>query len=360
MLIAPHPDDEALACSIILQRAVGAGAVIRILYATDGDNNPWPQRLFGRKWRLTAADRKRWGELRRREALAALHLLGVHGSDACFLDLPDQGLTRLLMTDCRSILERFATSINAWSPTHVLVPSVHDTHPDHNALAVILRLALANLYPDGLPMSVWAYAVHGNSEAFFGRAQELRQSRAETVVKEQAIRSHKTQLMLSRRRFLAYAARPECFLKLESHEVTHADGPIRLVSRQTHVLRVRLLLSTKPIAATGATLFVLGYDITGRLRCGRMRVPVRSSATEVVDCHTGERLELARYRGNAFGGEFAIPIDTFSGAYVLFVKLERPSWFFDEAGWLETPPIVVEAVPTRMAKTQSMDAELLS
>lgn len=360
MLIAPHPDDEALACSIILQRAVGAGAAIRVLYATDGDNNPWPQRLLDRKWRLTEVDRKRWGKLRRIEAVAALRTLGVKRSDADFLALPDQGLTGLLMTDCRSILQQFATSVSAWSPTHLLVPSVHDTHPDHSALAVILRLALANLYPDGPPMSVWAYAVHGNSKAFFGRAQELRQSGSETAVKEQAIRSHKTQLMLSRRRFLAYAVRPECFLELESHEVTHADGPIRLVSRQTHVLRVRFLLSTKPMGATGTTLFVLGHDIVGRMRCVRMRVPVRSSAAEVFNCHTGERLALARYRGNAFGGEFAIPVDTFSAASALFVKLERPSWFFDEAGWLETPPIVVETAPTRMAKTQSMGAEVLS
>ena len=360
MLIAPHPDDEALACSIILQHAVCAGAAIRVLYATDGDNNPWPQRLLDRKWRLTEVDRRRWGKLRRAEAVAALQALGVDRSDADFLALPDQGLTGLLMTDCRSILEQFATSVSAWSPTHLLVPSVHDTHPDHSALAVILRLTLANLYPDGPRMSVWTYAVHGNSEAFFGRAQELRQSRSETAVKEQAIRSHKTQLMLSRRRFLAYAGRPESFLKLESHEVTHANGPIRQVSRQMHVLRVRLLLSTKPMDATGTTLFVLGHDSAARLRCVRMRLPVRSSATEVFDCHTGERLELARYHGNAFGGEFAIPVDTFSAARVLFVKLERPSWFFDEAGWLETPPIVVETALTRMAKTPSMGAQVLS
>jgi len=31
MLIAPHPDDEALACSVILQKAVRATAAIRIV-----------------------------------------------------------------------------------------------------------------------------------------------------------------------------------------------------------------------------------------------------------------------------------------------------------------------------------------
>jgi len=41
-MIAPHPDDEALACSVILQHAVRAGTVIRVVYATDGDDNPWP------------------------------------------------------------------------------------------------------------------------------------------------------------------------------------------------------------------------------------------------------------------------------------------------------------------------------
>ena len=61
MLIAPHPDDEALACGIILQHAVRADAPIRVVYATDGDDNPWPQRVLERKWRLNAADRKRWG-----------------------------------------------------------------------------------------------------------------------------------------------------------------------------------------------------------------------------------------------------------------------------------------------------------
>jgi LmbE family N-acetylglucosaminyl deacetylase len=37
MVIAPHPDDESLACGIVLQRAVRAGARVRVIYATDGD-----------------------------------------------------------------------------------------------------------------------------------------------------------------------------------------------------------------------------------------------------------------------------------------------------------------------------------
>ena len=107
MIFAPHPDDESLACSIPLQRAIRAHASVRVVYATDGEDNPWPQRLLERKWRLNATDRRRWGKLRRAEALAALRALGLQPSSARFLALPDQSLTSLLTRDCESVLGHF-------------------------------------------------------------------------------------------------------------------------------------------------------------------------------------------------------------------------------------------------------------
>ena len=85
MMFTPHPDDESLACSIPLQRAARAEAAVRVVYVTNGDDNPWPQRLLERKWRLNAADRKRWGRLRRAEALAALRALGFNDCPRTFL-----------------------------------------------------------------------------------------------------------------------------------------------------------------------------------------------------------------------------------------------------------------------------------
>jgi len=46
----------------------------------------------------------------------------------------------------------------------------------------------------------------------------------------------------------------------------------------------------------------------------------------------------AQYCGNAFSGQLTIPVSIFSSASSVFVKLERRSWFFDEAGWVEIPP----------------------
>src|SRR6266702_449431 len=155
--------------------------------------------IRGRSGCLNASDRKRWGRLRRAEALAALHVLGVNASATCFLALPDQKLTTLLMHDCRSVLKRFADILTDWAPTDLLIPSISDTHPDHSALAVMIRLVLSESFSDPMAtgqMAAWSYVVHGRSAAFFARAATICQSRSEAVTKLQAIRCHKTQLKL--------------------------------------------------------------------------------------------------------------------------------------------------------------------
>src|SRR5207237_9308323 len=114
------------------------------------DDNPWPQRAVERRWRLSASDRERWGKLRRSEALAALLRAGIHPAGVQFLALPDQGLTDLLLRQCNSALTRIAQVINDSSPTDILVPSLSDIHPDHNAVAVMMRLIFADFLAGGV------------------------------------------------------------------------------------------------------------------------------------------------------------------------------------------------------------------
>ena len=361
LLFAPHPDDESLACSILLQRAVRAGATVRVVYVTDGDDNPWPQRVLERKWRLNANDRRRWGKLRRTEALAALRVLGVNSSAARFLALPDQKLTATLMCDCQSTLERFAEIIADWRPTDLLVPSISDTHPDHNALAVMLRLVLSESFSDLLAtrqMAAWSYVVHGRSPAFFVRAETICQSHCETATKLRAIRCHKTQLKLSRKRFLAYAGRQEHLVKLGARDETIADGSIISAFRLPHSLRVELRLCPKAMRMAEPALFVLGRSEAGALRCATMRVPARSSSIEMLDSASLDDLSQAEYCGNAFAGQLTVPVSIFSSASAIFVKLERRSWFFDEAGWLETLP--AESRPIAEPKRHGVETGLVT
>jgi LmbE family N-acetylglucosaminyl deacetylase len=337
MLIAPHPDDEALACSVILQHAVRAGAAVRIVYVTDGDDNPWPQRALERRWRLSGSDRKRWGKLRRAEALAALRVLDIGPADIQFLALPDQGLTDLLLRDCNNALTRIAQVIDDWSPTDILAPSLFDIHPDHNAVAVMMRLVFADFVAPGV--SRWNYLVHGRSPAFFGRAAQLSPSELEMATKRDAIRRHQTQIKLSRRRFLGYATRPERFLRVERESVVWRDGAVHSVSRTHDNLNVDLRFPADPFRMQRGKLFILGRDDRGRKRACKIRIPICSGDVEMLDCATNHSIGIARYRGQPFAGEFTLPLHLFSPIHDLFIKVDRCSWFFDEAGWIEIPGV---------------------
>jgi LmbE family N-acetylglucosaminyl deacetylase len=337
ILFASHPDDEALACSVILQQAVRAGAAIRVVYVTDGDNNPWPQRALERRWSLSPSDRQRWGKLRRAEALAALRVLDILLADVQFLGLPDQGLTDLLLRDCDTALTRITQVIDDWSPTDILAPSLFDIHPDHNAVAVMMRLIFADFLAPGV--SQWNYLVHGRSRAFFDSAVELSSSESEIAKKREAIRCHQTQIKLSRRRFLRYAARPERFLRVERESAVRRDGAVYSVSRTRDNLDVNLRFSADPFRIQRNKFFILGRDSIGRIRACQIRLPGCSADLEMLDCATNHSIGIARYRGHPFAGEFALPLHLFSPLHDLFIKVDRRSWFFDEAGWIEIPSV---------------------
>ena len=214
MMFAPHPDDESLACGILLQSAVQAGAAISIVYVTDGENNPWPQRYLSRRWRLNPANLHKWAKLRRKEALAALCILGAAPADAQFLGWPDQGLARLLISDCASSVARLRHFIIEWSPTHVVAPDVADRHRDHSAVGAMIGLLFSRSGTGLHQIQRWNYMVHGRDPRFLRNAFVVPQTRVQAETKRRAISCHQTQLMLSRRRFISYAARPELLLDI--------------------------------------------------------------------------------------------------------------------------------------------------
>ena len=354
MLIAPHPDDEALACSVVLQRALRMNVPTSVVYITDGDNNPWPQRVWEKKWRLNKSDRRRWGRLRRSEACAALRALGLGDEVAMFLGLPDQGMTDLLLRERDSILTRIDRVVRAWNPTDIVAPSVFDTHPDHSAVGVILGLVLPRAAAAGVVIRHWSYLVHGKSPAFSASAVSLAQSEMEAANKLRAILCHQTQTRLSRRRFLAYATLPE---RLGGNGDGKAvDGPICSIRRQGLMIQLTLRLKLKPWFATDNQLLLIGRNGRGALSSCRISIPARSTQVEMVDVANGEFLGWARYTGNAFAGDMIIPTESFSPSENLFVKLDRGSWFFDEAGWMEVPAAAALPNISRLESTQAAPA----
>ncbi len=124
LLLAPHPDDEALACGGTLARLAAAGAEIEVAFVSDGLAIDTPGG--------GSADALR--AVRRAEAEAAARVLGVQSLR--FLGFPDGALGEHLPAIERAIAARLGPP----GPDLLLAPSPLDGHPDHQAVA---RLAIA-------------------------------------------------------------------------------------------------------------------------------------------------------------------------------------------------------------------------
>ncbi|MBO9662737.1 PIG-L family deacetylase [Dokdonella sp.] len=264
LVLAPHPDDETLAAGDLIQAALAAGSALRVVFATDGDNNPWPQRWLERRWRIGPRARARWGARRRGEALAALAALGVRDveREARFLGWPDQGLTALLMRDDAAVAV-LANEFARFAPTHLVMPILADRHPDHSALRVLADLAALRA---GSPAQRLGYIVHGEKPQDAGRL--LTVASRDASAKQRAMEHHASQLALSRKRLLGLAALPNRFEPVD--RIPLPPGPPRLLR----------LTSRSPLRRCDLLLVIALPEEPVRLR---VALPRGAGVREAVD-----------------------------------------------------------------------------
>lgn len=139
LVIAPHPDDEAIGCGGSLCLHAGRGDRVVVAFLTSGE--------LGLKH---LPREQAWG-VREREAERAAEVLGV--ASLTFLRGPDWLLgERLAETAAalRPVLQREA-------PEKIYLPGAQDGHPDHRASLPILRAAQGQA--DAPPPSLLAYEV---------------------------------------------------------------------------------------------------------------------------------------------------------------------------------------------------------
>lgn len=123
VVLAPHPDDESLACGGLIAAARAAGLRVIVIFVSDGT---------GSHPNSTAYPPVRLKALREEEAKQACAELGVGGEDLLFLGLPDRSVPHSGVDAQRAviaIIER-ADKIAARS---LFVTWRHDPHCDHQA-----------------------------------------------------------------------------------------------------------------------------------------------------------------------------------------------------------------------------------
>jgi len=332
LVIAPHPDDESLATGGLIQRAKEVGAVVRVVFATNGDNNPWPQRWTEKRWQIGTRERRRWGALRRREARKALQQLGL-AEKPRFLNLPDQGITAKLLEADAETLERLCCEIEEWQPTRLVLPSPHDQHPDHNALYVLLQIALERL--GRTDMTQLHFLVHCRRPDWIPCRRELVLTEPERQTKWQAIHCHQTQMVLSRKRFLSYARPVENFYQPASVEPLLAHHPLGGAWVSAGVLNLSLIVPAK--WRPRGSIFIAGESPeAGSLRW-RLKLPAASRKVRLRDAATDALLRYATVRITGQLVQVKIPLSNFQPLTRLFVKLDRRTVFLDTAGWREVP-----------------------
>jgi len=257
LFFSPHPDDDVLAAGGLLQQIILKKISVRIVYLTDGDNNPWPQRFIERRLRVNENDRKRWGLIRRCEALAALSVLGIDSEHAVFLGLPDQGLTSLLLQQNEVLVKKIVQEITTWNPTVIIAPASFDLHPDHSAFAVMLKLALQSLSSEGKPpIKVLHFSIHMD-QPHPGSKLSIPLTSQQIAVKKAALMQHDSQMQLSSKRFLSYVKEQESFYLAPLHDLKDTWHPIKTAFLEDGYLS---LVMNKPGLADrllGQTLYVV-------------------------------------------------------------------------------------------------------
>jgi LmbE family N-acetylglucosaminyl deacetylase len=311
LVFAPHPDDEAIACGGLLLAARDVGAARRVVTLTDGDNNPWPQRWIEKRWRIDATARTRWGARRRAESHAALDALGVAADERIYLGLADSGLTTLLMQDAEKLITPLREQVLAFRPTHLAWPALVDRHPDHSATHVATRLAL--LGADSPPQAL-AYRVHGGHT---DAPHVIELTTAQCESKRKAIASHRTQVTLSGKRFLAFATPVDSYALVLHERTLH----LRVRKQNLHGnLQVRILLADEH-GETQTLLFPM--DTTGK-------------PFDVQDTHSNRIFARARWHSEEEAWALTLPLPEPLSAHLGFAKLSRrgPGFIvFDRFGW---------------------------
>ncbi len=192
LIVAPHPDDETLACGGLLQAAREAGAEVYVALMTNGDASEYAVLFSEKAVRRTPQQYLDLGQARYRETLSALGILGVPPAHLFSLGYPNAGLDALWLPEhwlsaapltspytrvarnpyptslspgapyCgQQVLADLHTLLDRVRPTLILSPGPFDTHPDHWATYNFVKLACEQRRLDGRPTpSLLCYLVH--------------------------------------------------------------------------------------------------------------------------------------------------------------------------------------------------------
>jgi LmbE family N-acetylglucosaminyl deacetylase len=282
LILAPHPDDEVIACGGVIQHALSRGLPIEVVFYTMGDNNQWSFTLYRKHPVIEPHAVRAMGEVRHGEALAAGAALGLEAAQLKFLGYPDFGtlhiwqqhwdwaspfrsmlthVTQVPYTNAfrpgapykgEEILRDLKDTIVAFRPTRIFVSHPGDMNPDHRSLYLFTRIALWDLEKELQP-ALHPFLVHhahwpaprGYDPALrlvpppdFSRAcawQVLSLTPGQVETKERALKQHASQFAYAAAYLESFVRENEFFGDYPAVKlgVSSGDEPITLDARSS-------------------------------------------------------------------------------------------------------------------------------
>lgn len=154
LVVASHPDDEALGCGGAMRRHADSGDEVGVLFLCDGVSARAPEQ------------RSRAAAARREAACIAAEILGA--SEPRFLDFPDNRLDTVPLLDVVQAIETILAEVR---PTVVYTHHSGDLNIDHRRTA---RAVMTACRPQGELMvrSIYGFEVPSSTEWAPPRAEE--------------------------------------------------------------------------------------------------------------------------------------------------------------------------------------------
>jgi LmbE family N-acetylglucosaminyl deacetylase len=189
VIVAPHQDDETLACGGIIARKRNEGLPVHIIFITDGSaSHPGHARLHPSDV----------ATLRRSEAMQAVACLGVERSAVHFLDEPDGSLKTISPERRQNLVARLTGLIGAINPGEIFLPCNPDGSSEHDATFGFVTDAVRD---SGLRPDIWQYPVWSwwNPVVLLRRWLDTRDCRRLPLEdyrqhKQQAVRCYQSQI----------------------------------------------------------------------------------------------------------------------------------------------------------------------
>lgn len=185
LIVAPHPDDEALGCGGAIALLRRAGVPVQIALFTDGRGSHRQSRTYPPE-KLIA--------LRREEFIEATNVLGVTAEKLHFLELPDAEVPAPetargagVLATLRALLQQVQTVLVTWRG---------DPHCDHRAAYDYVARAAHELPVRIVEYPVWVWENGAPEDApARGEYDLLRVDISPLLAaKEQAIQAHRSQV----------------------------------------------------------------------------------------------------------------------------------------------------------------------